>query len=67
MNYKVKNIRKDVRKFYDGDLGRDVVVNPGESVITERPPTQIDVWEVKKEEKVEEHKPIKKSKEVREK
>jgi len=53
MKYKVKNIMKDSRKFYDGDVGKDVIVRPGETVITERPPSQKDVWEIDEEKKEE--------------
>ena len=32
--YKVKNVSKDVRKFYDQKKGRYIMLNPGESAFT---------------------------------
>ena len=46
--WKVTNKFKDVRKFRDGKLGRDVLVCPGKSVETMTPPEQNEVFEVKK-------------------
>lgn len=58
--YKVKNIGKDTRKFWDGDKGRDILVGPGQSTLTNRPPEESEFL------KVEEHeeKTKKKIKEV---
>jgi len=44
--YKVTNKLKDVRKFWDGDKGRDILVEPKKSVLTTRPPEENDVWKV---------------------
>jgi len=50
--YLVKNKMKDVRKFRSTKLGRDVFVNPGETIKVLSPPEKNEsVWEVKKEEK----------------
>ena len=46
--YVVKNKAKDVRKFRDRFLGKDILVNPGESTFTKRPPVNNDIWEVRK-------------------
>jgi len=46
--YKVTNKFKDIRKFRDGKLGRDVLVSPGKSVETMTPPEENEVFEVKK-------------------
>lgn len=65
--YVVTNKAKDVRKFRDRFLGKDVLVNPGESTFTKRPPANNDIWEVRKSrniEKLEKKKPIK-SREVK--
>jgi len=52
--YNVKNKFNDVRKFRDGDLGKDILVEPGKSVLTNRPPVESEVWKIDKiEEKIE--------------
>lgn len=48
--YKVTNKAKDVRKFRDGFLGRDVHVEPRKSVLTNRPPEESEIWKVEKSE-----------------
>ena len=48
MEYKVKNKFKDVRKFRDNYLGKDILVGPGKSVITKRPPKKSKIWSVEK-------------------
>ncbi len=58
--FKVTNKFDDVRRFWDGDQGKDILVEPRKSVFTNSPPAPSDVWKV---EKVEE-KPEKKSKKV---
>ena len=55
--YKVTNKMKDVRKFRDGFLGKDIHVESKKSVITTRPPKEGEVWKVeiveeRKEEKI---------------
>jgi hypothetical protein len=44
--YKVTNKAKDVRRFRDGKLGKDVLVEPKESVLTNSPPAESDIWKV---------------------
>lgn len=44
MVYKVTNTGKDLRKFRDEGLGADVVLAPGESAITNRPPAPSEVF-----------------------
>ena len=59
MEYKVTNKAKDIRKFRDGFLGRDVLVEPKKFVITKRPPIENSIWKVEvfdKTEKKEEKK-----------
>ena len=56
MKYKVTNKFDDVRKFRDGNIGRDVFVEPHKSVLTERPPKENEVWRVEPFEKKEEKK-----------
>lgn len=43
---KVKNKSKDLRKFRDRFLGKDIIVTPGESVETKTPPTSSEIWEI---------------------
>ena len=57
--YVVTNKAKDVRKFRDRFLGKDVLVNPGESTFTKRPPVNNDIWKVEKSKHIE--KPEKKT------
>jgi hypothetical protein len=54
--YKVTNKFNDVRKFRDGKHGRDILVNPNESVLTNSPPEESDVWKVEKLEETPEKK-----------
>jgi len=67
--YKVKNLLNDVRKFWDGDKGIDIYVEPEGSVFTNRPPKECGVWEIEKvsEQKVEKKKVKSKDKKVLEK
>ena len=44
--FKVTNMFEDERKFYDGQLGRDVIIEPGKSVLTSRPPKNGNVFKV---------------------
>ena len=65
MKYKVKNKAKDVRKFRDKFLGKDIFVEPKKFIITNRPPKESDIWKVETVEKLEEKKQIIKLKEVK--
>jgi len=58
--YKVFNKTKDLRKFRDYHVGKDIYVKPKGFVITNRPPKENSVWKV---EAIEEKK-VKKTKEV---
>ena len=58
--YKVTNKAKDVRKFRDGFLGKDIFVEPGKSVFTEKPIEKSEIWNVEIVEKLEEKKQINK-------
>ena len=64
--YVVTNKAKDVRKFRDRFLGKDILLNPGESTFTKRPPVSSDIWEVEKSRNIEKsnhiEKPEKKTK-----
>ena len=51
--YKVTNIFKDVRKFRDNFLGKDIFVGPKKFILTNKPPKQSDVWKVESVEKLE--------------
>lgn len=51
--YVVTNKAKDVRKFRDSFLGKDVLVNPGESTFTRKPPVENNIWKVEKASNVE--------------
>ena len=44
--FKVTNKMKDVRKFRDSWLGKDVLVKPKKSVLTRKPPLEGEVWKV---------------------
>jgi len=44
--WKVTNKFKDVRKFRDGKLGRDILVGSGKSVETMTPPEKNEVFDV---------------------
>lgn len=58
--YKVTNKAKDVRKFRDRYLGKDVHVEPGKSVLVRRPPKENEVWKIElASEKKEEPKKLK--------
>lgn len=59
--FKVTNQAKDVRKFRDRNLGKDVLVGPGKSVLTNRPPEEGSIFKVEHLEEKEE-----KSKKIRE-
>ena len=61
--YKVTNKTKEERKFRDGFLGEDIIVGPGESVLTRKPPVEDNIWKVEEAEKSEEKKPKSKQKE----
>ena len=45
MKYKVKNLSKDVRKFRDKN-GKDILVEPSKSVITNKPPKESNIWKI---------------------
>ncbi len=51
--YKVTNKMKDVRKFRDSFLGKDILVGPRKFIFTDRPPKESDVWKVENIEKLE--------------
>jgi len=53
--YNVKNKTKEVRKFRDRHVGRDIFVDAKKSVLTNYPPKESKVWEIniEKEEKEE--------------
>ena len=60
MKYKVTNLTEDIRKFRDSMLGEDVLVEPMQTIITESPPEESDVWKVEiNTEKTEEKKNLK--------
>ena len=44
--YKVKNLAKDTRKFRDSWIGKDILVESGKTVITNRPPKEGNIWKV---------------------
>ena len=46
MKYTVTNKAKDFRKFRDSFLGRDVILGPGESTFTNKPPKESEIWRV---------------------
>jgi len=54
--YKVTNIFKDVRKFRDNFLGKDIFVGPKKFILTNKPPKQSDVWKVESVEQLEKKK-----------
>lgn len=54
--FKVKNKAKDVRKFRDKFLGKDILVEPNKFVFTNKPPQENEVWEISHIEKSEEKK-----------
>lgn len=55
--YKVKNKMGDVRKFWDRYLGKEVFVEPGKSVVVNRPPEENNVWKVTSLEEKEKKEP----------
>ncbi len=63
--YKVTNKAKDVRKFRDRFLGKDIFVGPKKFILTDKPPEENDIWKVENIEKLEKKKQIIKSKEVK--
>jgi hypothetical protein len=62
--YKVTNKMKDVRQFRDNYVGKDVFVEPGKFVLTNRPPQENVVWKVELVEKFEKKKIKEKKMEV---
>lgn len=44
--YEVTNLAKDTRKFRDGWLGKDILVEPNKTVITNRPPKESEIWKI---------------------
>ena len=56
MEYIVKNISKDARKFRAN--GRDIIVEAGKEIVTTSPPKNSNIFEVK--EKIEKKKEVKK-------
>ena len=61
--YKVTNKAKDIRKFRDSFLGKDILVGPKKFIFTNKPPKENEVWKVENTEKLE--KKIIKSREVK--
>lgn len=51
--YKVLNKLKDIRKFRDRKVGKEIYVAPGETVLTNGPPESDEVFEVTKVEEKE--------------
>ena len=47
---------KDVRKFRDSFLGKDILVGPKQFIFTDKPPMESDVWKVENTEKPEKKK-----------
>ena len=60
--YKVKNVSKDVRKFYDQKKGRYIMLNPGESAFTVNAIDSTDMLKV--DEITDNKEPVKIKKEV---
>ena len=54
--YKVTNNAKDVRKFRDSFLGKDILVEPKKFIFTNKPPKENGVWKVENIEKLEKKK-----------
>lgn len=63
--YRVTNKAKDVRKFRDRFLGKDVLVGPKKFILTNNPPEENDIWKVEIAEQLEEKKQRNKSQEVK--
>ena len=51
--YKITNKMKDVRKFRDGFLGKDIFVEPGKSVFTKKIIEESDVFKVENVENID--------------
>ncbi len=51
--YKVTNKAKDVRKFRDRFLGKDIFIEPKKFILTDKPPEENDIWKVEDVEKLE--------------
>ena len=62
--YKVTNKLKDVRKFRDSFLGKDIFIGPKKFILTNNPPEESDVWKVESIEELEKKKQTIKLKEV---
>lgn len=56
MQYKVTNKAKDIRKFRDRFLGKDILVKPGKFILTNKPPVENEIWKVENVEELEEKK-----------
>ncbi|KKK70262.1 hypothetical protein LCGC14_2925780 [marine sediment metagenome] len=56
--YKVTNNAKDVRKFRDSFLGKDILVEPKKFIFTNKPPKENGVWKVENIEKLEKKKQL---------
>ena len=54
--YKVTNKFKDVRKFRDSFLGKDILVGPKKFILTNNPPEESDIWKVETAEELEKKK-----------
>lgn len=50
--YKVTNISKDPRIFRADSKTADILVGPGQFVLTSKPPAASNVWEVKLHEEI---------------
>ena len=61
--FKVTNKAKDVRKFRDRFLGKDIFIGPKKFALTNRPPEESDIWKVENIEELEKEK-VTKLKEV---
>ncbi len=51
--FKVTNKAKDVRKFRDRFLGKDILVEPKKFILTDHPPEESDIWMVRTVEQLE--------------
>jgi len=56
--YKITNLAKDVRKFRDGFLGKDVFVGPGKFVLTRKPLKESEIFKVEIVEEPEQKKQL---------
>ncbi len=65
MKYKVTNKAKDVRKFRDSFLGKDIFVGPKKFIFTNNPPEENEIWKVEVVEELEKKKQTIKSQEVK--